>query len=258
MQTDTLMQRDKKVIWHPYTQHGIEADFLPIVGGKDAWLHLKDGRKILDAISSWWVNLHGHAHPDIAHAIYKQALALEHTVFAGFTHEPAIELAEILTTAAQKSGAEFTRCFYSDNGSTAVESAMKMAYQYHINLGVTTRNKFIAIYDSYHGDTLGCMAVSERNGFHGHFHALLPQVDFISAADITSLEKILTAQAEQYAALIIEPMVQGASGMKMHSVVILIPQILLPVRQPLLRGKFSCEQKHNKLFAILTRKQRIG
>lgn len=212
-----LMHRDKKVIWHPFTQHGIEADFLPVESAKGAWLHLKDGRKILDAISSWWVNLHGHGNPEIAQAIYKQALELEHTVFAGFTHEPAIEFAETLIAATQQAGAELTRCFYTDNGATAVEAAMKMAYQYHINLGHETRNKFIAIFDSYHGDTLGCMSLSERASYHSHFHKLLPQVDFISSEDVTALEKMLLQQPDQYAALIIEPMVQGATGMKMHS-----------------------------------------
>lgn len=212
-----IIARDQKTIWHPFVQHGLENTFLPIVRGKDTTLYLDDGSAILDAISSWWVNLHGHAHPNIAEAIYQQAQQLEHAPFSSFTHEPAIRLAEILIQAAQARGATLTRCFYSDNGSTAVEIALKMAYQYHLNKGVKTRTRFIAIDDAYHGDTLGCMAVSSRSSYHQHFSALLPAVDFVSSENLTLLEKYLTESPESYAALIIEPMVQAAGGMKMHS-----------------------------------------
>ncbi|HVV67919.1 MAG TPA: adenosylmethionine--8-amino-7-oxononanoate transaminase [Gammaproteobacteria bacterium] len=213
----SLMARDQKSLWHPFTQHGLESEFLPVVSAKGAWLQLADGKKILDAISSWWTNLHGHAQPDIASAIYAQALQLEHTLLAGFTHEPAVRLAEILLTATQASGANLTRCFYSDNGATAVEVAMKMAYQYYKNQQVKTRNRFIAITHAYHGDTLGSMALSARDSYHQHFSSLLPEVTFIDPQQLDQLENLLTQQPEQYCALIIEPMIQGAGGMKFHS-----------------------------------------
>ena len=180
-------------------------------------MQLADGQRVIDAISSWWVNLHGHAQPDIAAAIYAQAIQLEHTLLAGFTHEPAVKLAEILTSAAQQRGTNLTRCFYSDNGSTSVEVAMKMAYQFHQNRQIKTRSQFIAITNAYHGDTLGSMALSARDSYHSHFSMLLPPVTFIHPQQIDQLEDLLLRQPEQYAALIIEPMIQGAGGMKFHS-----------------------------------------
>ena len=218
MNATSLKLRDQGTLWHPYTQHGLEQEFLPIHSAKDAWLTLVDGRKVLDAISSWWVTLHGHSHPDIARAIYEQALQLEHTVFAGCTHEPAILLAEYLLQAVQTRHTQLTRCFYSDNGSTAVEIALKMAFQYHLNRGVTTRRRFIAMHHAYHGDTLACMSVSARDGFHRLFSGLMMDVDFVDVENSDDLKQLLSKQADQYAALIIEPMVQGAAGMKMHSV----------------------------------------
>ncbi|MFT3741376.1 MAG: adenosylmethionine--8-amino-7-oxononanoate transaminase [Gammaproteobacteria bacterium] len=213
-----LLARDKKVIWHPYTQHGLEEDCLPVTAGQGAWLMLQDGQVILDAISSWWVNLHGHGHPAMAQAIYDQAHQLEHVMFAGFTHEPAVELAETLVNAVKARGTALSRCFYSDNGSTAVEAALKIAYQYHKNLGQSQRNRFISVSNAFHGDTLGSMALSSRAHYHRHFADLLPAVDFISADHIQTLEHYLAENAQQYAALIIEPLVQGAAGMAMHSV----------------------------------------
>ncbi len=213
----SLIARDQKSLWHPFTQHGLEHQPLPVISAKGAWLQLADGHRVIDAISSWWVNLHGHAQPEIAAAIYAQALQLEHTVLAGFTHEPAVRLAEILTTASQQRGANLTRCFYSDNGSTAVEVAMKIAYQYHKNRKIKSRSQFIAITNAYHGDTLGSMALSARDSYHSHFASLLPAVTFIDPQQINQLEDLLSRQPEQYAALIIEPMIQGAGGMKFHS-----------------------------------------
>lgn len=209
--------KDQQYLWHPYTQHGLENSFLPVARAKNAWLYLEDNTAILDAISSWWVNLHGHAHPEIAQALYQQALTMEHTLFGSFTHQPAIELAEILIQAAQKSGSHLTRCFYSDNGATAVEIALKIAFQYHKNQGVTERTKFLALTDAYHGDTLGSMTVSARDHYHLYFNELLPEADFISPIDIPALENQLKHEGERYAALILEPLVQGAGGMKMYS-----------------------------------------
>lgn len=214
---NSLIARDQKTLWHPFTQHGLENEFLPVISAKGVWLQLAGGKHIIDAISSWWANLHGHGQPDIASAIYAQALQLEHTLLAGFTHEPAVKLGEILIAATQKCGANLTRCFYSDNGSTAVEVAMKMAYQCYKNLQIKTRNQFIAITHAYHGDTLGSMALSARGSYHQHFSTLLPAVTFIDPQQLDRLENILLQQPEQYCALIIEPMIQAAGGMKFHS-----------------------------------------
>jgi adenosylmethionine-8-amino-7-oxononanoate aminotransferase len=136
------VSRDKEVIWHPYSQHGLNSHILPVISAKGAYLKLEDGTEVLDAISSWWVNIHGHAHPSIARAIYQQAEQLEHVIFAGFTHSPAVELAEKLTCYPAIQRAGLSRVFYSDNGSTAVEVALKMAYQFHLNRGVQGRNRF--------------------------------------------------------------------------------------------------------------------
>lgn len=197
-------------IWHPFTQHGLETEFFHVKSGKGAWLTLEDGKPVLDAISSWWTTLHGHAHPFIANAIYEQAKTLEHVIFAGFTHEPAIKLAETLVHATHNA---LTRCFYSDNGSTAVEVAMKMAYQYHQNRGDKKRNRFLSLTNAYHGDTLGSMALSARNSYHQRFNELLPSVDFIDPCN----SNFLVENVDQYAALIVEPLVQGAAGMRMHT-----------------------------------------
>lgn len=213
---ETLTQRDKKYLWHPYIQHGIDQESLPVISAKGSVLTLEDGTEIIDAISSWWVNLHGHAHPTIAQAIFQQAQKLEQVIFAGFTHEPATALAEKLITAAQEKEMHLSRCFFSDNGSTAVEIAMKMAYQYHHNNGDYHRRKFIALTHSYHGDTLGCMSLSARNSFHVPFQKLFFEVSFISPNDLTSLEAVLS-NAHEYAAIIVEPMVQGAGGMRLYS-----------------------------------------
>lgn len=211
----SLNERDKQAIWHPFTQHGIEKDFLPVKSAKGAWLTLEDGTRILDAISSWWVNLHGHAHPEIAQAVFEQANQMGHIMFAGFTHEPAVRLAELLIEAVQEKGTNLARCFYTDNGSTAVECAMKMAYQYHKVSGRENRTRFLALSNAYHGDTLGSMAVSARGSYHSYFTDLLSDVDFVS--DLASLEKVLAENPDTYAAMIVEPMVQGAGGMLMHS-----------------------------------------
>src|SRR5665648_479846 len=148
MTAHTLAARDTQVIWHPFTQHGLEEPPLAVVTGEGAWLTLEDGSRILDAISSWWVTLHGHANPEIANAIRHQAERLEQVIFAGFTHEPGVRLAETLLHAVQARGVPLSRCFYSDNGATSVEVAMKMAYQYHKNVGVEGRTRFIALENS--------------------------------------------------------------------------------------------------------------
>ncbi|MBY0470155.1 adenosylmethionine--8-amino-7-oxononanoate transaminase [bacterium] len=218
---NTLSNRDAQVVWHPYSQPGRDKMVLPVLSAQGAYLHLEDGSKVLDAISSWWVNIHGHSHPKIAAAIAEQAAKLEHVIFSGFTHEPAVRLAEILLEATQSRGAPYRKVFYSDNGSTAVEVALKMAYQYFQNRKVQGRERFIALRGSYHGDTLGAMAVGDPEGFHSRFKRLLPAVDFIEPGDIVALESLLQKNPGQYAAFIFEPLIQGAEGMKTYSPVFL-------------------------------------
>ncbi|MFZ9596578.1 MAG: adenosylmethionine--8-amino-7-oxononanoate transaminase [Bdellovibrionia bacterium] len=212
------IEKDKQVIWHPYTQHGLNQDPLPIVAAQGSTLEIEGGARLLDAISCWWVNLLGHGHPQIAHAISKQAQTLEHVMFAGFTHPPAIELAETLIQACQERGASLAKVFYSDNGSTAIEIALKMAYQFHQNqTPPETRTRFLALRGSYHGDTFGAMAVGDPDGMHPLFRPLLAPVDFVTPGDLTELEQTLLKNGSSYAAWIVEPLIQGAGGMKTYS-----------------------------------------
>ena len=152
----TLAIRDNATIWHPLTQHQITPLPIPIVRGDGAYLIDANDKRYLDLVSSWWVNIHGHAEPAIAKAIYEQALKIEQVIFAGFTHEPAVTLAENLL---QQLPANFNKIYYSDNGSTAVEVALKMAYQYWRNQGEMKRSRFISFNNAYHGDTFGAMAM---------------------------------------------------------------------------------------------------
>ncbi|KAA9339292.1 adenosylmethionine--8-amino-7-oxononanoate transaminase [Hymenobacter busanensis] len=210
----SLAARDQRVIWHPYTQMQTAPAPLPVVRGAGAWLYLEDGTAILDAISSWWTNLHGHAHPHIAARVHEQLQTLEHVIFAGFTHEPAVALAEGLL---QILPANQGKVFYSDNGSTAVEVALKMALQYHHNLG-QPRPKILAFRDSYHGDTFGAMSVSSRGAFTAPFTALLFDVTYIDVP-VPGREADVLAQAEaalaagDIAAFIYEPLLLGTAGM---------------------------------------------
>jgi adenosylmethionine-8-amino-7-oxononanoate aminotransferase len=212
-----LSDRDRRVVWHPYTQHGLSEGALPVVSARGSTLELEDGTRLIDAISSWWVNLHGHAHPALIEAMRAQASGIDHVVFAGFTHEPAVALAEALTDALAERGLGPTRAFYSDNGSTSVEVALKIAYQYHLNRGDAKRAKFLALAGAYHGDTLGCMSVGGRGGFHAPFEPLLFQSDFIEPGNWSALERAFAEQGDRYAAVIVEPLIQGARGMRLHS-----------------------------------------
>lgn len=208
-----MQSRDAGVLWHPYTQEKTAPAPIPVVRAKGVWLELEDGRKILDGISSWWVNIHGHSHDYLNEALAKQAKELEHVIFAGFTHEPAIDLAEKLIKFLPPG---LTRVFYSDNGSTAVEVALKMAYQFWANCN-QERRTFVALTNAYHGDTFGAMAASDDSSFTAPFKNLLFKVlraGSPNAADfVESLETILVANAAEIAAVIVEPMLQGAGGM---------------------------------------------
>lgn len=213
-------------IWHPFTPYGNEPA-LQVTAAKGAKLYLKDGKVLIDAISSWWVNIHGHGRKEIVKAIRKQAHRLEHVIFAGFTHTPAMELATRLIHAFP-AGA-YQKVFFSDNGSTAVEVAAKMALQAFYNKG-ESRDLIIALEGAYHGDTFGAMAMGERSPFNAPFEKQLFQVVYIKPpytadpladtepyeqASLDQLEKWL--QTGRVAAFIFEPLVQGASGMRMYS-----------------------------------------
>ncbi len=192
------------------------ADPVPVTSGKGSYLFSENGNAYLDAISSWWVNLHGHGHPYIAEKIYQQALTLEQVIFAGFTHEPAVRLAERLLPVLP---GNFSKIFYSDNGSTSTEVALKMAIQFWWNQGATKRKKILAFKNSYHGDTFGAMSVSDRSVFTLAFHDLFFEVIFIDTpghSNISALKKLIEDQAETIAAFIYEPLVQGAGGIKIY------------------------------------------
>lgn len=219
--------RDRQHIWHPFSSLVSEAPILPVVRGEGVWLHTTDGRQILDGISSWWVNLHGHANNYIANAIGEQARTLEQVIFAGFTHPAAIQLAERLLPILP---GKQELVFFSDNGSTSVEVALKMALQYWYNQG-KPRQKIIAIEGAYHGDTFGAMAVGARGGFNQPFEQHLFSVDFIpfpqkgaEGEAIAAMERLL-AEGD-VAAFIFEPLVQGSAGMRMYQ-----PELLQQLMQ---------------------------
>ncbi len=212
-QAASLIRRDQTSIWHPYTSLHDATPPLPVVGAEDEFLLLADGRKIIDGISSWWTILHGHRQPVLMQALADAARQIDHVLFAGATHPWGVELAELLLQSMPWSGG---RVFYSDNGSTAVEVALKMAYQYWHHLGEPQRTRFVGFQHGYHGDTFGAMAVSRDPVFFAKFEPLLFQADIVPL-DPEALDAHLRLHASQTAAVILEPLVQGAGGMRMHS-----------------------------------------
>lgn len=210
-----LQKRDKEVNWHPYTQMKTAQEAIPIVRGKGAYLFDDEGKAYLDVVSSWWVTLHGHAHPYIAQRVSEQLHTLEQVIFAGFTHEPAIRLSENLLgllPANQK------KVFYSDNGSTAVEVALKMCIQYWHN-HKKEKTKILAFKDAYHGDTFGAMSVSGRSAWTKPFGEMLFDVVFIdtpTSENLSELKAFIKSISQEVACFIYEPLVQGAAGMLMH------------------------------------------
>jgi adenosylmethionine---8-amino-7-oxononanoate aminotransferase len=219
-----LIEKDKEFIWHPYTQMQDALPIIPIVSGKDSLLFDENGKSYIDAVSSWWTNLHGHSNSFIANKIAEQARQLEQVIFAGFTHKPAVELAEKLLDILPNNQ---KKVFYSDNGSTAVEVALKMALQYWSNKN-QNRKLFITLEGAYHGDTFGAMSISGRGAFTAPFSSLLFDVLTIpvpvEGQEIKCLEKlkkIISESCSQLAGFIFEPLVQGASGMIMYQ-----PEIL--------------------------------
>jgi adenosylmethionine-8-amino-7-oxononanoate aminotransferase len=232
MSNAALARRDLKHVWHPCTQmHDHESiPMVPIVRGDGAWLIDADGRRYLDGISSWWVNLFGHANPRIGAALADQAGLLEHAIFAGFTHEPAIKLAEELVRVTP---AGLDRVFYADNGSSAIEVALKMSFHYWLNRGHGEKTRFIALSGSYHGETLGALSVSDVALYRKTYAPLLltpfltPSPDTyegepgetpqqIAARRLGELRNLLEGHAHETCAVIVEPLVQCAGGMRMY------------------------------------------
>ena len=221
-----LLARDRRHVWHPFTQHGTEGEPTIVTRAKGASLFDAQGREILDLISSWWTCTHGHSHPALNAALARQAELFPHVMFASFTHEPAVDLA---TTLARLLPGDLSRVFFSDDGSTSVEVALKIAYQYWANRGEPRRRVFLSFDGGYHGDTLGAMSLGRGSGFFNLFRglmcgvAVLPfpatfegddQVEEREKGALSALEDRLSSGDRDVAALIIEPLLQGAGGMR--------------------------------------------
>lgn len=231
-------ERDLAVLWHPCTQmreHPDTLPLLPIARGEGAWLIGHDGHRYLDAVSSWWTNIHGHAEPRIAAAIARQAGTLEQVMLAGFTHEPAVQLAErLLAIAPRQAGrAPLAKVFYADNGSAGVEVALKMAFHWFVNAGEPRRRKFIALENGYHGETIGALSVGDIPLYRRVYAPLLCEALFAPSPDAwlaregqseaghaedaaDALARLLDENAGEVCALILEPRLQCAGGMRMH------------------------------------------
>jgi adenosylmethionine---8-amino-7-oxononanoate aminotransferase len=228
----SIARRDLSVVWHPCTQmkDHEQLPMVPIARGEGPWLYDFDGRRYLDAISSWWVNLFGHTNPRIGGAVRRQLDRLEHVILAGFTHEPVVELSERLVGLVP---AGLTRCFYADNGSSAVEVAVKMSFHYWLNRGKPRKSRFITLANSYHGETLGALAVGDVALYKQVYQPLLMDVITVASPDchlreagesweahtrrqFEAMERTLAAHADEVAAVIVEPLVQCAGGMRMY------------------------------------------
>jgi adenosylmethionine-8-amino-7-oxononanoate aminotransferase len=227
-----LVRRDLAVLWHPCTQMKDHEQLPPVAirRGRGVWLEGVDGRRYLDAISSWWVNLYGHCHPEITAAVQRQAGELEHVMLAGFTHEPVVRLSERLVALAP---AGLTRCFYADSGAAAIEIAVKMSFHAWRNAGRTRKRRFVTLANSYHGETLGALAVGSVDLYKEIYRPLLmdvltaPSPDCYERAPGESWEQhsrrafepmlaLLERHADELAAVIVEPLVQCAGNMRMY------------------------------------------
>lgn len=228
-----LFQRDLAVLWHPCSQmkdHHTGIPMIPIKSGQGAWLEDFAGTRYLDAISSWWVNLFGHANPVINQALKDQLDTLEHVIFGGFTHQPAVELAEKLVEITPDG---LNKCFFADNGSSAVEIALKMSFHYWRNLGQLQKTKFITLENSYHGETLGALAVGNVPLYKETYGPLLMDVISVPSPDcyyresgeswesyslrrFEDMEQTLARHADSVCAVIVEPLVQCAGSMRMY------------------------------------------
>lgn len=215
-------------VWPPYTQVKTAPPPLDVSRTEGVRLHLADGRVLIDGIASWWTACHGYNHPHIRAAVQAQLESMPHVMFGGLTHAPAQNLARRLSALLP---GDLDHVFFSDSGSVSVEVAMKMALQYWLNRGDTRRSTFLAFTDGYHGDTLGTMSVCDPGeGMHSRFAGLLPRQLVIDlprdAASIAAFEQILEAEADRVAAILVEPLIQGAGGMIFHS-----PEVLQHIRR---------------------------
>lgn len=229
---ESWQRRDLAHIWHPCSQMKDYEAFPPIIirKGRGVWLEDMQGKQYLDAVASWWVNLFGHAHPEISAAVTQQLQDLEHVIFANFSHEPAIRLAEGITALAP---AGLNRVFFADNGSSAVEVALKMSFQYHQQTGREKRVRFLSLTDAYHGETLGALSVGDLDLYSRLYRPLMMETlraqgpdcyrcphglhrDTCRTECFTAMEEQLERHQEELSAVIIEPMVQCAAGMKMY------------------------------------------
>ena len=227
-----LVERSLASVWHPCTQmkHHEQFPLVAISHGKGAWLYDHDGNRYLDAISSWWVNLFGHANPSINQALKDQLDSLEHVMLAGFTHKPVVELSERLSALTQH---QLGHTFYASDGASAIEMALKMSFHYWQNKGLTNKKEFICLKNSYHGETLGALAVTDIAVFKETYGPLTHPAHIVANPDarlatgtqtakdiatsaLKNLEELLSKQSKNIAALIVEPLVQCASGMVMH------------------------------------------
>jgi adenosylmethionine---8-amino-7-oxononanoate aminotransferase len=232
-EAESLRRRDLSVLWHPCTQMAEHPDTLPLIPirrGRGVWLEGVDGKRYLDAVSSWWTNLFGHAEPRIAAAIAAQAQELEHVIYAGFSHEPGLKLAEALVAATPQG---LSRVFYADNGSAAVEIALKMSFHHFYNRGDFKRSKFISLSNGYHGETLGALSMADIPLYRRVYAPLLLQPLFAPSPDaydadegesaesyalrcVEKLEQLFELHTGEICALVLEPLVQCAGGMRMH------------------------------------------
>ena len=220
-----LVARDAGLVWHPYSAVGSGMPLFPVVSAQGVRLRLADGRELIDGMASWWCVIHGYNHPVLNAAIARQLDSMAHVMFGGLTHAPAVALAERLVALAPE-GLE--RVFFADSGSVAVEVAMKMAIQYWRSRGQPGKRRFVALRNGYHGDTLHAMSVCDPvTGMHTLFAGLLPQQHFVPAprggfaaaadpADVQALDQVLERHRDEVAALVLEPVVQGAGGMRFY------------------------------------------
>ena len=225
MDTNWLVA-DSRHVWHPYSSIGTDEPIFAVQSASGVRIKLADGRELIDGMASWWCAIHGYNHPVLNHAVEQQLRDMAHVMFGGLAHRPAAELAELLVSLTP---ASLQTVFFSDSGSVAVEVAMKMAIQFWIARGVVGKHRFITLRNGYHGDTLGAMSVCDPvNGMHSLFSETLPQQIFVDAPDclfgmsctnesFQPMADALTQYSQQVAAVILEPIVQGAGGMRFYS-----------------------------------------